>query len=223
MNDLIPSTYNWVSGYNWQNFRSKTFCFLLYDEWSDLDEILMLLKTSVHEFLAISPCHDSDLKKDGTLDKPHYHGIISFKNQIWAYSFCRKFHITVRPEALKNKFGNRTGAILYLTHSDDNSKQSGKHLYSFEDIYTDCPEEVFAIYNSPVVFKADLIDENKFLLNIDYMIQNNMFSSELLIASYCISNGYGALFQKYKYQIHSDFCSCKARLREKNKNKNCEV
>lgn len=221
MNDLVLSTYNWVSGYNWSNFRSKTFVFLLYKEWSDIDDIFILLRDSEHEFLAISPCHDSDIKSDGTLDKPHYHGCITFKNQVWAYSFCRRFHITVKPERLKDKFGNRTGFILYMSHSDEKSISEGKHQYAWEDIWSDHPDEIAAIYSRPITYRPDCIDVSSFLLKTDYAIQNGMFQTELQIAVWAYANGYDTLFHKFKYQIHSDFLSYKARMtKNKNYNKN---
>ena len=125
MNDLIHSTCNFEFSFPWKNFRAKTFCFLLYKEWSNIDDILIRLKNSNHTFLAISPCHDSDLLSNGEPEKPHYHGIISFDSQRWAYAFVRHFGISCMPERLKDKFENRTGAILYLTHSDEKSIASG--------------------------------------------------------------------------------------------------
>lgn len=194
-----------------------TFCFELYKEWSDLDDIIVLLKDSNHTFLAISPLHDKDLKEDGSPVKPHYHGIISFPSQVWAFSFCRQFHINVMPQALKNKFGNRTGAILYLTHSDDKSRKEGKVQYPYEDIWTDKWAEVEAVYKRPVVYKPDIVDTCDFLSQLGYMIQAHYFKNELQIALYCVQNGYEKLFHKYKFQIHSDFQQASSRLSAENK------
>lgn len=211
MNDLVLSTYKWIEGFSWDNFRSKTFVFLLYPEWETFDQTILLLRESHHEFLAISPCHDSDKKSDGTPDKPHYHGCITFKNQVWAYSFCRRFHISVMPERLKDKFGNRTGFILYMTHSDETSIKEGKHQYAWEDIWSDHPDEIAAIYSRPIVYRPDNIDTIDFLTKMDFAISSGYFNSELQIANWAYCNGYDTLFHKFKYQIHSDFMSYKAR------------
>lgn len=220
MNDLVLSTYKWIKGFSWDNFRSKTFVFLLYPEWETFDQTILLLKESPHEFLAISPCHDSDKKSDGTPDKPHYHGCITFKNQVWAYSFCRRFHISIMPERLKDKYGNRTGFILYMSHSDEKSISEGKHQYAWEDIWSDHPQEIAAIYSRPVVYRPDNIDTIDFLTKMDFAISSGYFNSELQIANWAYCNGYDTLFHKFKYQIHSDFMSYKAR---KTKDKNYNI
>ena len=168
MNDLLPSI---CKEFPWQNFRSKTLCFLLYPEWDNFNEIVISLKNSSHDFLAIGPLHNMDVKEDGTPDKPHYHGIISFHSQVWAYAFCKNFGISVMPEALKNKFGDRRSFLLYLTHSDEKSIKAGKVQYSFEDIYSDKPNLIHQVYNTPLVYKPDIIDTCSFLKDMEYRIQ----------------------------------------------------
>lgn len=202
---LIPSTYEY-SEFNpgWKNFRAYTFTFLIYTEWSWYEECIRRIQSFECKFFAISPLHDSDVDENGVLCKPHFHCIVRFQNARSSYQVCKDFLLTCAVQ----KVDDFSGLCRYLVHNDNPEKYS----YNIQDVLTNN----FSLFENQ--FHDDLSDEVSFLQEVESKILRLEFRTELEIALWCLSQGYGRFFPKYKYQIHADFVSTK--LADLNKQKN---
>lgn len=208
---LIRSTYDFIILPSWKNFRSRTFCFLIYTEWKQYKDVFVRLKNLDFTYLAIGPVHDMDFKSDGKPDKPHHHCLIRFKNARSSHQFARDCLLTCKVEPLEKSF---RGAIRYMVHADD----PDKFQYSPADIYSTNYDLTMSCFNDLRTLKnSDDADEIMFLQDLRYLIKVHSFESELDIALYCVENGYGAFFRRYKYQIHSDYVTSRYEVRNKNK------
>lgn len=209
---LIPYTYraDFQLLPSWKNFRSRTFRFLIYPEWEHYKDVFIRLKSLNFTYLAIGPVHDMDLKEDGTLDKPHHHAVIRFQNAHWAYSFAKSCLLT----AAILPCDSLRGAVRYFIHAD----HPEKYQYDKADIFSTNPGLTESFFND-IHSLEDSADELVFIQEIKYLIKCHQFDSELDIAEYCIQNGYGTFFRRYKYQIHSDYASSRYEVHNKNKNR----
>lgn len=204
MTSLIPSTCNdFILLPKWDDFRAYTFNFLIYEEWKQLDDVFYRIRNCNCKFFAISPLHDKDVKSDGKLDKPHYHGIIRFANARYARSFAREFLLTAKVE----KTESFRGSVRYLIHLDNPEK----YPYHFEDIYTNNIDIVAAMCRDVLTKEnSDDADEIYFLEVVRDLIIRDVFRYELDLTHWIFTHGYGRFFTKFKYQIHCDFAAVKA-------------
>ena len=125
-----------------ENQKSKgiQFTFLLYPENLPADWETRLRELDMP--MAISPLHNKDIdKKMGGFKKPHYHGIVMYKNPITRNGMTKKLNRALAHESCKNcvpqvqfLVKGPKSAYLYLTHESDSAIEEGKHIYDSSDI-----------------------------------------------------------------------------------------
>lgn len=120
----------------------KCYRFISYDEpeISKIDEALTCL-----DGIAISPCHDSDLKLDGEKKKPHWHWLIKFATKA-GLSKARKIGSSL---GAANDFVEPCElmpTISYFTHETQASRS--KASYSRDDVlaFGTCVSDVARCY-----------------------------------------------------------------------------
>lgn len=112
--------------------KSRYFTFLLYPDSAPEDWDALLTSTGIP--MAISPLHDKDLAKDGSLKKPHFHVIYVANNPVTADSVRKKIQ-----RALGKKESVQMVQIIrssvenvykYLTHESEDAIAKNKFVYS---------------------------------------------------------------------------------------------
>lgn len=173
----------------WKDDKSKAriVSFLLYPDSCNPDFRDYLKEMNIK--CALSPLHDSDLLKNGELEKPHYHLVCKFDGPIsWnvANEICECINAYSRFQKVRN-IGN---IINYLTH--DSYTSTDKFKYSSDDIeYINC---------SPYYFTSCEYVE---LLEI---ISNNDINSLSKLVNYLKVN---KQFELLQYVIeHTYFFNC---------------
>lgn len=106
--------------------KSRSWGFILYPESAPDNWLEILDMTGIP--IAISPCHDKDLDKEGNLLKPHYHVVVYRKGPTTFKAMARLSRSlnATRPIEL----WSLKGSVKYLNHS--NAKN--KFQYSQNDI-----------------------------------------------------------------------------------------
>lgn len=119
--------------------RSRNWLFVCYpesmpEEWEDV-----IASWGVTVYL--SPLHDCDVKKDGTLKKPHYHGIIAFDgNKSYGQTLSLAAGLGCNTVKVCNSIVN---AMRYLVHLDNPDKAR----YELSDIKTWGHADLSCIYS----------------------------------------------------------------------------
>ena len=72
------------------NFKSRSFCILLYPDCSAHMDALNFIRQN-YSYAAI--LHDKDLDDNGELKKPHFHVVIRFPNPRYVYSVIKQLNI----------------------------------------------------------------------------------------------------------------------------------
>lgn len=101
--------------------RTRNWSFILYPDSENLDSDWRDVLDEMGLQVAISPLHDKDVKKDGSLKKAHYHVIIVFdsvKDRSQVQEICKRIGANSQPERILNL----RGAMRYLTHLDSPKK-----------------------------------------------------------------------------------------------------
>lgn len=118
-----------------QKLRRKvwTFVYWPYEEYThaptDYDKSIVtknLARTLTDNCMPslISPCHDRDVKDDGTLAKPHHHIVLFFEQPV-RYKYVLKFvQLAVGLDTVKyvEPVHNVRAMMRYLTHMDSPEK-----------------------------------------------------------------------------------------------------
>lgn len=118
-----------------QKPKGTQFAFLIYPEslpqnWEDELEATGLR-------CAISPLHDKDINKDGTLKKAHYHGIIVAKNPVTTQAMRNKLaKVLGKSVASQVQFIKKSipDAYAYFTHSTKQARADKKFQYDEKEI-----------------------------------------------------------------------------------------
>lgn len=115
--------------------KARYFTFLLYPDSIPVDWQMKLELLGVP--IAISPLHDKDKNKDGTLKKPHYHVIYVAKNPVTSESVRLKIKRVLGDGSIALVQIVRTSMenmYLYLTHESKDAIEKKKHVYDKADI-----------------------------------------------------------------------------------------
>lgn len=120
--------------------KGTQFTFLLYPENLPTDWETRLRELDMP--MAISPLHNKDIdKKMGGFKKPHYHGIVMYKNPITRDGMTKKLNRALAHDDCKNcvpkvqfLVKGPKSAYLYLTHESDSAIEEGKHIYDSSGI-----------------------------------------------------------------------------------------
>lgn len=151
------------------------WCIVYQESIEDMESWIKVLEDQLLEIL-VSPLHDKDLKDDGSLKKPHYHVIISYKNPT-NYRKAVEFFDSIggvypNPETSWSLFlkecriRNFSEASSYLCHL----YQPKKHRYNTEDVMT------FGAVDYLAVIRTDELDD-KVLDEIEEFIEVNQVVS----------------------------------------------
>lgn len=135
--------------------RARVWRFVFYPEsapenWDDVISDWLVV-------CYVSPLHDKDVKDDGTLDKPHYHGVLVFEGP---KSYGQVLEMvkdlgcsTVKPA------NSLSGSIRYLCHMD----HPKKYQYDLSDIKIYGHADLSPIYEKT---RSESKDSLIYLINI---------------------------------------------------------
>lgn len=123
-----------------QKSKGTQFTFLLYPENLPADWETRLRELDMP--MAISPLHDKDIDKEMVgFKKPHYHGIVMYKNPITRNGMTKKLNRALAHDGCKNcvpqvqfLVKGVKSTYLYLTHESESAKEEGKHVYDKSEI-----------------------------------------------------------------------------------------
>lgn len=126
--------------YEKQKLKGRQFTFLLYPENLPEDWETRLRELDIP--IAISPLHDKDIdNKMGGFKKPHYHGIVMYKNPITRDGMTKKLNRALAHDKCKSCVPNVQFLVkgvkstyLYLTHESESAIEEGKHVYDSSEI-----------------------------------------------------------------------------------------
>lgn len=126
--------------YEKQKLKGRQFTFLLYPENLPDDWEARLRELDIP--IAISPLHDKDIdNKMGGFKKPHYHGIVMYKNPITRDGMTKKLNRALAHDKCKSCVPNVQFLVkgvkstyLYLTHESESAIEEGKHVYDSSEI-----------------------------------------------------------------------------------------
>lgn len=115
--------------------KARYFTFLLYPEsvpedWQEKLEQIGLP-------MAISPLHDSDMKPDGTIKKPHWHVIYIANNPVTTDNVRKRIqrNLGQKSVALVQIIATTVeNTFLYFTHETQDAIAKNKALYNAKDI-----------------------------------------------------------------------------------------
>ena len=123
-----------------QKPKGTQFTFLLYPENLPADWETRLRELDIP--MAISPLHNKDIdKKMGGFKKPHYHGIVMYKNPITRDGMTKRLNRALAHDGCKNcvpqvqfLVKGVKSTYLYLTHESESAIEEGKHVYDSSEI-----------------------------------------------------------------------------------------
>lgn len=98
--------------------KSRNWWFILYPESAPLDW-LDILRARLIPF-AVSPLHDRDITKDGSLKKPHYHIMLRF-NGPTTYNHVLELTRSLG-QPIPTRYDSPIAAYNYLSHENDQDK-----------------------------------------------------------------------------------------------------
>lgn len=115
--------------------QGKYWTFELYPDSMNPNSFKLLEELGgSYAHVMVSPLHDSDIKKDGTPKKAHYHVLIAYGNKVnylkfynFAYLECNG---VIPPEP---RVGNVDHMRAYFVHRTPAAISDGKHIYRCED------------------------------------------------------------------------------------------
>ncbi len=132
-------THSKYDKYNAKNPPCKTYGFLIYPESAD-PNFRQIISENFDGSWALSPLHDSDMHEDGTLKKPHYHGIITFDKKQRPSALKKLLELVgANPFVIAYTNSERVkGAYDYFTHQNNPEKaqysDTGIELFKGFDI-----------------------------------------------------------------------------------------
>ncbi len=131
--------------------RARNWLFLFYPESCPEDWEDVISSWGVTAY--VSPLHDMDTKKDGTLKKPHYHGVLTFEGMKSYKQVLALVEMLGCATALVcNSIQN---AIRYLCHMDNPDKAQ----YNINDLRTFGHADLSACYvRSSAETEADCME-----------------------------------------------------------------
>lgn len=173
--------------------KSRYWWFILYPESAPDDFIDQLTNEMVP--CVISPLHDKDIHKDGTLKKPHYHILLRYDGNT---TYNHVLELTRRYNATIPLIPNSpSAAFQYLTHENDPSKahydtndlvmlngfKPPRFVKSEDDVF-DMTAKILAIINDNSLFEySDVVHilmgmKESVLLN--HLVKNAYFFNTYL-------------------------------------------
>lgn len=134
--------------------KKKYACCILYPDSTtyNVDSIISELANQ-HISFAVSPCHDRDVKEDGSPKKPHYHLLVAYSNATTLNNFKSLFEFCgMQKSDLHMVFlcNSGLGYFRYLTHKDNPEKAQ----------YNDNDIRIFNDYNG-IFEKFKKTEKNK--------------------------------------------------------------
>ena len=107
-----------------ENFRSKNFNLVLYDEDKTHKKAIDYIIKNYDYAMIL---HDKDFNDDGEIKKPHYHIVIRFPNARWNTALANELEIT---ENYIEECRSLKRSLLYLIHYYDENK----YQYQLNDV-----------------------------------------------------------------------------------------
>lgn len=140
--------------------------------------------------IQVSPLHDKDVKKDGTLKKPHRHVIFQYKNPLsWARVKEDFINIGLVYEPDPRIKYSLKGARAYHTHETPQAKADGKAIYNIDDVIFFgkewYKEELQQIIDD---LQCQSVDKLQMLNDIIEWCENNNCVSYYELFNYCKHN-----------------------------------
>jgi len=116
--------------------KSRYFAFILYTESIPEDWLLKLEALDIS--MAISPLHDKDKNKDGSLKKPHYHVLYVAKNPVTVDAVRNRIKRTLGNHSISyvEIVDSMKNYYQYLTHETKDAIAKKKYVYESKDIVT---------------------------------------------------------------------------------------
>ena len=172
--------------------RTPLWTFILYPESAPPNwrEIL----GDMHIPICISPEHNKDINKDGTLKKAHYHIILKFDSN---KSYRQVEEITQSlSQPIPQKVISMKGECRYLCHLDESDPKKPK--YKTEDVVTLGGFDFLAECTQTMTEELAVLDEI-----LDFIMDNNITEYYTLVNICRRSNRdwYKALATKHSYIV----------------------
>lgn len=176
---------------SYKSKRGRVWWFFVYPESAPSDWLVRL--SNMHIATFVSPCHDSDVRKDGKPKKPHYHVMFMFDgNKSWS----QISELADQVGGVMIEPCNSTSSCArYLCHKDD----ANKHRYNDDDVV----QFGGADYKSACEARTDRIQCINEML--DFCEETNTFSYWQLINyarkyrsdwAYCLMTTGGGFMEK---------------------------
>ena len=191
--------------------KSKYFCALLYPDSTtyDADKIIKALAEE-HLTFALSPVHDKDVEKDGSIKKAHYHLLLAYTSATTLSNIRGWFKACGMPESELHSVrvcASGVGYFRYLIHKDNPEKAQ----YDANDIriFNDS-DELFKKFSKTASEKIDdlvrifqIVDELN-TISFHSLIQYLMFNERDLFKMLTSSSALAICVKDYQRSLEYD-------------------
>lgn len=191
--------------------KSKYFCALLYPDSTtyDADKIIKALAEE-HLTFALSPVHDKDVEKDGSIKKAHYHLLLAYTSATTLSNIRGWFKACGMPESELHSVrvcASGVGYYRYLIHKDNPEKAQ----YDANDIrvFNDS-DELFKKFSKTASEKIDdlvrifqIVDELN-TISFHSLIQYLMFNERDLFKMLTSSSALAICVKDYQRSLEYD-------------------
>ena len=164
-----------------KNYRSRSHCLLLYPEDKTHMEALNYIK-QYYDYAYI--LHDKDYYDDGTIKKPHYHVIITFKNAKWNTSVSEELKITTN---YIEQCRNLELALEYLIHRNEETK----YQYDIDEVKGTLKQKLIKYLNQNDLDENDKVYELYKFINES---EKRIYLYEFV--DYCVKMGMWDIFRR---------------------------